>query len=97
MASLAQEGHERPLEVARAGLRDRGVERGRRAVEQVLAVGEDQEALPVALSLREVVGGEDDRRPAAREAEDELTQPLALARVQSGARLVQQQHRRTCE
>src|SRR3954451_11667566 len=97
MPPLAEEGDERLLEVARTGLRHGGMELGRRAVEQVLAVGEHQEATTVALRLGEIVGGEDHRRPAARESQNEVPEPLALAGVEPRAGLVEQQYRGTGE
>ena len=69
------------------------MELGRRAVEDPLAVGEDEQAVAVALGLEQVVGRVDHRRPGAGEAEDELPEPLALARVEPGRGLVEQQHR----
>ena len=67
VASVAQVVDEGLLEVTGAGLRDGGVELARRAVEDALPVGEDQEAAAVALRLLDVVGGEDDGRAAAGE------------------------------
>ena len=67
------------------------MQRAHRAVEQALAVGEHQQPLAVALGLLDVVSGEDHRRAAAGEPEHELPQALALARVEPGAGLVQEQ------
>src|SRR3954452_16423154 len=93
MPPLAQEGDECLLEVASTGLRHRGMKLGRRAVEQVLAVGEHQEAPAVALRLGEIVGGEDDCGPAAGESQHEVPEPLALSWVEPRAGLVEQQYR----
>ena len=96
ISALARAGRRRtpPRSPARRTPAPRAWSSRRRAVEELLAVGENQQALAVALGLGEVVGGEDDRRPAAGQAEHELPEPLALARVEPGARLVEQQHRR---
>ena len=48
--------------------------------------------LGVAVGLLDVVRGVDDGRALAREAQDELPQARALARIERGARLVEQQH-----
>ena len=64
---------------------------GRGAVEDVLAVGQDEEAVAVALGLDQVVGREDDRRPLVGEPEDELPEALALARIEPGGRLVEEE------
>ncbi len=73
------------------------VQLGGRAVEEALAVGEDEQAAAVALGLGDVVGREDDARAALGEAEDELPEALALARVEPGRGLVEQQHGRLGE
>jgi hypothetical protein len=92
-----QEAHERGLEVALLGP-DLGLQRRGRALEEQLAVGEHEHPVGVALGLPHVVGGEDDGGPAsARERRDELPELRALARVQRGARLVEQQHGRVGE
>ncbi len=62
------------------------------AVEESLAVGEHEQAVAVALGLEQVVGRVDHGRAGAGEAEDELPQALALARVEPGRGLVEQQH-----
>ena len=67
MAALVQEAHERRLEVARVAA-DGLLELGRRAGEQQLAVDQHEHAVGVALGLGDVVGREDDGRPAAGEA-----------------------------
>ena len=64
----------------------------RRPAEQQLAVGQHEHALGVALGLLDVVGGVDDGRAAPRPGEHELPHALALARVERGAGLVEQQH-----
>jgi len=79
-AALAQERDEGGLEVARAGGRRRRQRRGG-ALEQQLAVGQDEQAVGVALRLPHVVGGEDHGGAAGGELRDEAPQPLALARV----------------
>ena len=76
-----------------AGLGHGRVQLAGGAVEERLAVGQDQQSLAVALRLGDVVGGEDHGRAAAREIEDELPEALALARVEARARLVEQQDR----
>ena len=63
------------------------------AVEDPLTVGEHQQPVAVALGLEQVVGRVDHRGPGAGEAEDELPEALALARVEPGRGLVEQQHR----
>ena len=63
-----------------------------RAVEDPLAVGEHQQAVAVALGLEQVVGREDHRRAAAGQGQHELPEALALARVEAGRGLVEQQH-----
>ena len=68
-----------------------------RAVEEALAVGEDQQAAAVALGLLDVVGGEDHRRPAPGELADELPEPRPLARVEADAGLVEEQRDRPRE
>ena len=64
----------------------------RRAVEDALAVGQHDQLVGVAVGLRDVVGRVDDGRALAGEAQDELPQALALARVEAGAGLVEEQH-----
>src|SRR5687767_1143205 len=81
------------LEVGSLGGRYGLVKLARAAVEQGLAVGEDDQATAVALGLLDVMGGEDHRRARGCEPVDELPEPLALARVEPGAGLVEQQHR----
>src|SRR3954452_13648309 len=63
---------------------------GGRPLEQQLAVGEDEDAVGVALGLPHVMRGEDDRRAGACQRADELPQALALARVERRRRLVEQ-------
>ena len=70
---------------------------GGRPAEEHLAVGEDEDAIGVALGLGDVVRAEDDGRAALGERGDEAPQPLALARVERARRLVEQQHRRVGE
>ncbi len=65
---------------------------GRGAVEDHLAIGQHQLAIAVALGLAEVVGRVDHRRAGAGEPVHELPEALALARVEPGRRLVEQQH-----
>src|SRR3954469_6028011 len=93
MSSLAKEGDERLLEVPCPGFRNGRMKLGRGSVEQVLSVGQDQEPLAVPLGLREVVGGEDDRGPSAGQRQHEVPEALALARIEAGAGLVEQQYR----
>ena len=62
------------------------------AVEELLAVGQHDQLVRVAVGLLDVVGGVEDRRALAGEAQDELPEALALARVERRARLVEQQH-----
>src|SRR5947209_11307719 len=92
MAMLSQEGHERPFEVAHRRRGYRSFEVARRPGEQELPVGQDEQLRRVPIGLLQVVGGEHDRRPALRERQDELPQPLPLTRVERSARLVEQQH-----
>src|SRR2546423_1650304 len=94
VAPLPEEGDERGLEVGRLALADRVLELARRAGEQQLAVRQHEQAVRVAVRLLDVVGRVHDRRPGLRAREDELPQALALARVEGGARLVEQQHGR---
>ena len=68
------------------------LELARGAVEEPLAVGQQDQLLRVAVGLLDVVGGVDDRGALGREPQDELPEPLALARVERRARLVEQQH-----
>src|SRR6185436_21195480 len=95
---VVEEGDEGSLEVALGGL-GRLPANGlaqlvRRPVEERLAVGEDEQAVAVALGLLDVVGGEDDRRPALLgERRDELPEPRPLPRVEADAGLVEEQRR----
>src|SRR4051794_27726840 len=89
VTAASQERDERRLEAA-ALL----VELRRGAEVEDLAVGQDQDPVGVVARLLDVVRGEHDRRPAAREPLDERPQDLALARVQRGRRLVEQHDRR---
>src|SRR5690606_6791972 len=88
VAVLAEERDEGRLEVEPARA-DRALELARGAAEEALAVGEHDDLVGVAVGLGDVVGGVDDRRAGLGEAEDERPQPLALARVERGARLVE--------
>ena len=72
MSALSEEGDESRLEVAPAGVRHRCVKLLRRAVEDVFAVGQDEEPVAVALGLDQVVRCEDHRCALARQAQDEL-------------------------
>src|SRR4051794_8640223 len=91
VALLVQEGDERGLEVEPARPHH-PLELARRAREQQLAVGEHEHACGVAVGLLDVVRGVDDRGPLASQPQDELPEALALARVEGGARLVEQQY-----
>src|SRR4051812_13117713 len=82
---LPQEADERALEVDAPG----AGQLARRAREEQLAVGEHEDSVGPALGLAHVVGGEDHAGALAREPRDPLPQPLALARVQRGGRLVE--------
>src|SRR5690242_15972555 len=93
VASVSQEPDERALEVHAP----RAAQLAGRPREEQLAVGEDENAVGPALGLPDVVRGEDAARALASEARDPLPQPLALARVQRGRRLVEQQHGRVRE
>src|SRR5438105_4672899 len=93
--SLSQELHERGLEVGVGG--DLGLEVAGGSAEDSLAVGEDDHAVRVALGLGDVVGREEDRGAGVRQTADELPQALALAWVECGARLVEQQRGRLRE
>src|SRR3954453_12853012 len=75
VAPLPEEVDERGLEVGVAG------NVVRRALEQQLAVGEDDDAGGVLLRLGDVVRREQHGRPAVGERLDELPQAPALARV----------------
>ncbi len=94
---LGQEADECGLEVGAAGLgvgrRGGGVELGDGAVEEALAVGDDEDSPAVALGLGDVVGGEDDGGSAPGQAKDELPEAGALARVEAGGRLVEEEDR----
>src|SRR6476659_2195467 len=93
MPSVPQEGYERRLEVVGPGVRNGAVQGARAAVEQGLAVGENEQAAAIALGLGDVVSGEDHGRAGPGEPKHELPEALALSRVQPGARLVQEQDR----
>src|SRR4051812_49263405 len=77
------------IEASRADLL---LQLARRAVEEPLAVREHDQLGRVAVRLLHVVGGVDDGGALASEAQNELPQPCALARVERRARLVQQEH-----
>ena len=80
MPPLVQELDECLLEVEprRAG----GLlEVARRSAEHALPVCEHDQLAGVAVGLLDVVGRVDDRRSLAREPQDELPQPRALARI----------------
>src|SRR3954447_3912446 len=99
MPLLAQERDERRLEVERPAFAplDRPLELARGAHEQELAVGDHGHLMRVPVGLLHVVRRVDDRRAAAGELEDELPELLALAWVECGARLVEQEHLRLRE
>jgi len=80
VAAPVEELDEGLLEVE-AGGADLLLEIARGAVEEQLAVGEDDQLARVAVGLLDVVRGVDDRGALAREPEDELPQTRALARV----------------
>ena len=62
-----------------------------------LAVGQHDQPVGVAVGLLDVVGGVEDGGALPGEAEDELPEALALARIERRARLVEQQHLRLGE
>ena len=64
------------------------------AVKERLAVGKHEQSLAVAVGLGKVVSCKQDRGPAARQIEHELPEPLALAGIESGRGLIEQQHGR---
>ena len=76
------------------GLRD---EVGGRAGEQLLAVGEDEQARAVARGLGDVVRREDDGAARLEQPVDDRPEARALARVERRGRLVEQQHGRVGE
>src|SRR6188472_2450051 len=98
MAPVVEEGDEGGLEIAAGRLRRLAAhdltQLLRRTVEERLAIGEHEQAAAVALRLLDVVGGEDDRRTPLGEGSDELPEPRPLPRVESDARLVEQQGNR---
>src|SRR5438270_10477587 len=71
MTPVAQEANERSLEVTGV-VPHRLAELTRRSREQELTVPEHDHAAGVALDLSDVAGGEDDGRPPAGQAADEL-------------------------
>jgi porphobilinogen synthase len=95
VASVVQIGDKGGLEVAVGCLRrlaPNGLAQALGgAVEEGLAIGEDQHSPAVALGLLDVVGGEDHRCAAPRELADELPQPSPLAWVEPNARLIEEQ------
>src|SRR5436305_449688 len=87
MPLTLQEADERLLEIlALGGLRSR-LQRGRRAVEQQLAVGQHEDPIAVAFGLGDVVRAEHHARPAVGQPLDEAPQPLTLTRIQRRRRL----------
>src|SRR4051794_3541741 len=99
VAFLPQERDEGRFEVERRALvaLDRPLELARRPHEEKLAVRDHADLVRVPVGLLHVVGRVDDCRAAAGQLEDELPQLLALARIERGARLVQQEHVRLRE
>src|SRR5918999_3817087 len=87
VAPLVEVLHERLLEV-QAGGAGGVLELARGAVEDALAVRQHDQPVGVAIRLLDVVGRVDHGRALAREAQDELPEALALARVERGARLL---------
>jgi hypothetical protein len=70
----------------RAGL---AAQRRERPLEELLAVGQHQQAVAVVGRLLDLVGRVDDGGAGFRERRDELPELDALGRIEPGARLVE--------
>ena len=90
-ACSASPSSEPDLEVRAADL---GLERGRRALGDDLAVVDDPDPVGELVGLLEVLGGEEDGRALVVERFDLLPDRLAADRVEAGGRLVEEEDAR---